>query len=54
MFGLLYLGLAVIPPLGLVALGVAVYVVWIAAVLWFIYRVVRGWVSLYDGRPMTI
>ena len=27
-------------------------VAWVAISVWFLYRVVRGWLALSDGRPM--
>jgi uncharacterized membrane protein len=30
------------------------WLVFVAAGIWFIYRVVFGWVSLNDGRPMPM
>jgi uncharacterized membrane protein len=37
------------PLLLLFGLGI---VVWIAAGLWFIYRIVKGWIRLNDNKPM--
>lgn len=44
-----------------VALGFATFFIFligwlilVAAGIWFIYRVVFGWVSLHDGRPMPM
>jgi uncharacterized membrane protein len=36
-------------------LGLGLLVVWIPAgilSIWFIYRIIRGWLALNDGRPM--
>lgn len=36
-------------------LGVGILIAWIPLVivsLWFIYRIVRGWLALREGRPM--
>jgi uncharacterized membrane protein len=36
-------------------LGIGILIVWlplIAVAVWFIYRVVRGWLALRDRRPM--
>src|SRR4051794_34770815 len=36
-------------------LGLGVFVVWMPlglVALWFIYRIVRGWIALRDRRPM--
>jgi uncharacterized membrane protein len=38
-------------------LGVGIVIAWLPltiVTLWFIYRVVRGWLALRDGRPMYI
>ena len=42
--GMLFVTLVGIP----VALGI-----WIAAGLWAIYRIVRGWMALWDRRPVA-
>lgn len=40
--------------LGLLLLIVAVgYLVWVAAGIWVIYRIVKGWLYLNDGKPIT-
>ena len=52
-FGLLWIGLCVLFVIG--TLGIGILIAWlpIAIVgLWFIYRIVRGWMALSDGRPM--
>jgi uncharacterized membrane protein len=52
-FGLLWISLCVL--FIVVTLGIGILIAWIPMVavgLWFIYRVVRGWVALNDGRPM--
>lgn len=39
----------------LMTLGIGILVAWIPLVgvsLWFIYRIVRGWMALNDGEPM--
>ncbi|OVZ60391.1 hypothetical protein CDO44_09890 [Pigmentiphaga sp. NML080357] len=28
------------------------WVVWFAGFIWFIYRIVKGWLNLNDGKPM--
>jgi uncharacterized membrane protein len=52
-FGLLWISLCIL--FIIVTLGIGILIAWIPMVavgLWFIYRVVRGWVALNDGRPM--
>ena len=52
-FGLLWISLCVL--FIVLTLGIGILIAWIPMVavgLWFIYRVVRGWVALNDGRPM--
>jgi len=41
----------------LLTLGLAVFVVWIPLgilAVWFIYRIVRGWLALTSGRSMYV
>src|SRR5437763_13728974 len=52
-FGLLWISLRVI--FIVVTLGIGILIAWFPMAmvgLWFIYRVVRGWRSLHDGRPL--
>jgi uncharacterized membrane protein len=52
-FGLLWTALCLALVVG--TLGIAVLVIWIPlgiVALWFIYRVVRGWMNLTARRPM--
>ena len=52
-FGLLWVGLCALFVLA--TLGVGILIAWIPlaiVTIWFIYRVVRGWLRLRDGRPM--
>jgi uncharacterized membrane protein len=52
-YGLLWIALCWLFVLGTFFIGILI--VWlpiIAVGLWFIYRIVRGWVALNDGRPM--
>jgi uncharacterized membrane protein len=52
-FGLLWIGLCVL--FVVLTLGIGILVAWVPAAfvgLWFIYRIVRGWLALNDGRPM--
>jgi len=47
------IGLFSAPLVLLFGLGIATWVLGIAVVgLWVIYRVVRGWLALKDGRPL--
>jgi|SRR3989344_8587819 len=46
-FGLLGLVLG-----GMTFLIVIGYFIWGATGLWFIYRIVKGWLNLNDGKPM--
>ena len=29
------------------------FLVWFAAAVWIIYRIVKGWLNLNDGKPVT-
>jgi uncharacterized membrane protein len=52
-FGLLWIVLCALFVIG--TLGIGILIAWlpIAIVgLWFIYRIVRGWMALSDGKPM--
>ena len=52
-FGLLWISLCVLFIIG--TLGIGILIAWIPigfVGIWFIYRVVRGWLALNDGRPM--
>ncbi|MGE0644405.1 MAG: DUF4870 family protein [Nitrospira sp.] len=52
-FGLLWMALCGIFILA--TLGIGLLFVWLPITLvglWFVYRIVRGWVALSDGRPM--
>jgi uncharacterized membrane protein len=52
-FGLLWAALCVI--FTVVTLGIGLLIVWIPIVfltIWFMYRVVRGWMNLSARRPM--
>jgi uncharacterized membrane protein len=38
-----------------VTLGIGLLIAWLPLLLvgfWFVYRIVRGWLALVDGRPM--
>lgn len=30
------------------------WIAWAAISVWFLYRVIRGWLALYDRRPMPV
>ena len=52
-FGLLWIALCVMFVVG--TLGLGVLIVWLPMAflsVWFIYRIVRGWMALNDNRPM--
>jgi uncharacterized membrane protein len=48
-FGLLWFGLG-----GLTFIIVIGWVILFAASLWLIYRILKGWLSLNDGKPMDV
>ena len=37
---------------GVLTFGIGLLVLWLPLGLWFIYRIVRGWLALRDKRPM--
>jgi len=52
-FGLLWVSLCVL--FIIVTLGIGILIAWLPiglVGLWFIYRIVRGWMALSDRRPM--
>ena len=52
-YGLLWVSLCLLFVVG--TLGIGILVAWLPLVivsLWFIYRIVRGWLALRDRRPM--
>lgn len=52
-YGLLWVGLCVL--FIVFTLGIGLIVAWLPLLLvslWFIYRIIRGWLALKDGRPM--
>jgi len=54
-FGLLWVSLCVVFIVGTFGLGI--FIAWLPLAgisVWFIYRVVRGWMALTDGRQMYI
>ncbi len=54
-FGLLWISLCV--TFIIMTLGIGLLFMWLTITLvglWFVYRVVRGWVTLSDGRSMYV
>ncbi|HMU55890.1 MAG TPA: hypothetical protein PKA61_12840 [Nitrospira sp.] len=54
-FGLLWVSLCV--AFVVVTIGIGILIAWLPmgiVGLWFVYRIVRGWVTLVDGRPMYV
>jgi uncharacterized membrane protein len=52
-YGLLWVGLCVL--FIVLTLGIGIVIAWLPLVIvsvWFVYRVVRGWLRLRDGQPM--
>jgi uncharacterized membrane protein len=52
-FGLLWISICMF--FVLVTFGIGILIAWLPMVivsLWFIYRIVRGWLALNDNRPM--
>lgn len=52
-FGLLWISLCLLFVLG--TLGIGILIVWLPVAfvsVWFVYRIVRGWLALNDNRPM--
>ena len=48
------IGGAVFVTLFIVLIGIPIaWMIWIAAGLWVIYRVARGWLTLQDRKPMA-
>jgi uncharacterized membrane protein len=53
-FGLLWMALCGLFVLG--TLGIGLLIVWLPVAIlsvWFIYRIIRGWLALNDIRPMS-
>jgi len=48
-FGLLWTVLG-----GVLLIVLVGYLVWVAAGIWAIYRIVKGWLYLNDGKPLPI
>jgi uncharacterized membrane protein len=54
-FGLLWVSLCVLFIVGTLGLGILIAWLPLAGIsVWFVYRVVRGWMALGDGRQMYI
>lgn len=54
-YGLLWVGLCLLFVVA--TLGIGLLIAWIPLAvvgLWFIYRIVRGWLALVDRRPMDV
>jgi uncharacterized membrane protein len=54
-FGALWISLCVV--FIVMTLGIGIVIAWLPMAfvgLWFIYRVVRGWIALSDRRPMYV
>jgi uncharacterized membrane protein len=54
-FGLLWASLCVL--FVVLTLGIGIVIAWLPLAilgLWFVYRIVRGWLALRDGRPMYV
>jgi len=51
-FALLWVGVALLLALTVLGLPLAIAVT-LGAGIWVIYRIVRGWVALLEGKPMS-
>lgn len=54
-YGLLWTSLCILAVI--VTLGIGLLIVWIPLAIitiWFIYRVIKGWLALSNGRPMYV
>jgi uncharacterized membrane protein len=54
-FGLLWIALCV--AFVVATLGIGILIAWLPMAMvgiWFIYRIVRGWLALSDSRPMYV
>ena len=54
-FGLLWVGICSL--FVLVTFGIGIVIAWLPLAfvgLWFVYRIVRGWVALRDGREVYV
>ncbi len=54
-FGLLWISLCIMFVIG--TLGIGLLIAWLPMALvgfWFVYRILRGWISLSERRPMYL
>jgi uncharacterized membrane protein len=54
-FGLLWVSLCILFVVG--TLGIGILIAWLPLAfitVWFIYRILRGWLALNDRRPMYV
>ena len=54
-FGLLWVSLCVLFIIG--TFGIGILIAWLPLLIvsiWFVYRTVRGWLALREGRPMYV
>jgi uncharacterized membrane protein len=54
-FGVLWIGLCALFVIG--TLGIGILIAWVPAAIvsvWFIYRIVKGWLALNNRRPMYV
>ena len=54
-FGLLWVGLCVLFIIG--TFGIGILIAWLPMLIvsiWFVYRTVRGWLALREGRSMYV
>ena len=52
-YGLLWVSLCIL--FVIMTLGIGILIAWLPLAivgLWFVYRIVRGWLALREGRPM--
>jgi uncharacterized membrane protein len=54
-YGLLWIGLCIL--FVVLTFGIGILIAWLPAAivgLWFVYRIIRGWLALREGRPMYV
>ncbi len=51
-FGLMWALLGI--PITFITFGVGTYVVYMALLVWLIYRIAKGWLRLNDGKEMYV
>lgn len=51
-FGLMWALLGI--PITFITFGMGTYVVYMALLVWLIYRIVKGWLRLNDGKEMYV